>query len=108
MNKRYFRRWFYWRGISRALLYERWGLDMEAPEQTTLDFTTVPHIFGVPRYLYRKAWTALRGRIVEALRGRRTPAFEQELWLCFFAGILRQRFRDTRGRLGHVAVARGA
>ena len=40
LNKRYFRRWFYWRGISRALLYERSGLDMEAPEQTTLDFTT--------------------------------------------------------------------
>ena len=31
LNKAYFRRWFYWRGISRALLYERSGLDMEAP-----------------------------------------------------------------------------
>ena len=40
--KRYFRRWFYWRGISRALLYERAGLDMEAPEQTLLDFAKVP------------------------------------------------------------------
>ena len=108
LNKRYFRRWFYWRGISRARLYERSGLDMEAPEQTTLDFTTVPHIFGVPRYLYRKALTALRGRIVESLRGRHTRAFEHELWLCFFAGIVRQRFRDTRARRGHVAVARGA
>jgi glycosyltransferase involved in cell wall biosynthesis len=108
LNKRYFRRWFYWRGISRALLYERSGLDMEAPEQTRLDFTTVPHIFGVPRYLYRKAWIALRGRIVEALHGRRIRAFEHELWLCFFAGMLRQRFRDTRARRNHVAIARGA
>ncbi len=58
LNKAYFRRWFYWRGISRALLYQRSGLDMEAPERTTLDFSTVPHVLGVPRYLYRKALTA--------------------------------------------------
>jgi glycosyltransferase involved in cell wall biosynthesis len=108
LTKRYFRRWFYWRGVSRALLYERSGLDMEAPEQTTLDFTEVPHILGVPRYLYRKALTSVRGRIVDALGGRRIRAFEHELWLCFFAGIVRQRFRDTRARRGHVAVARGA
>ena len=37
------------------MLYQRAGLDMEAPERTTLDFRTVPHVFGVPRYLYRKA-----------------------------------------------------
>jgi hypothetical protein len=61
LRKAYFRRWFYWRGISRALLYERSGLDMEAPEQTTLDFSTVPHIAGVPRYLYRKALSHVLG-----------------------------------------------
>ena len=44
LNKRYFRRWFYWRGISRARLYEKAGLDMEAPEQTVLDFATVPRV----------------------------------------------------------------
>ena len=50
LTKAYFRRWFYWRGISRAMLYQKAGLDMEAPERTTLDFRTVPHLFGVPRY----------------------------------------------------------
>ena len=54
LNKKYFRRWFYWRGISRAKLYASAGLDMEAPEDPTLDFRTVPHVFGVPRYLYRQ------------------------------------------------------
>ena len=29
LNKRYFRRWSYWRGISRALLYHQRGLDKE-------------------------------------------------------------------------------
>ena len=80
---------------------------MEAPEQTTLDFACVPHVLGVPRYLYRKALTALRRWIVESLRGHRIRAFEQELWLCFFGGIVRQRFRDTRARRGQVALPRG-
>ena len=108
LNKHYFRRWFYWRGISRALLYERAGLDMEAPEQTTLDFSTVPHVCGVPRYLYRKALAAAAAWVRYSLRGRRVEAFEQVLWLCFFAGIVRQRFRDSRGGRTPVPVAGGA
>lgn len=97
LNKRYFRRWFYWRGISRAMLYERAGLDMEAPEQTALDFSKVPHVAGVPRYLYRKALASALGWLRETLRGNAVQAFEHELWVCFFAGIVRQRFHDTRG-----------
>lgn len=68
--KRYFRRWFFWRGNSRALLYERSGLDMEAPEQKTLDFATVPHIAGVPRYLYRRAGSNALGCVTSALPRR--------------------------------------
>jgi glycosyltransferase involved in cell wall biosynthesis len=68
LNKAYFRRWFYWRGISRAMLYEKAGLDMEAPEQTALDFRTVPHVFGVPRYLYRKAIASLAACLRAAIR----------------------------------------
>ncbi|MGH9374519.1 MAG: glycosyltransferase, partial [Vicinamibacterales bacterium] len=99
LSKRYFRRWFYWRGISRALLYQRSGLDMEAPEQTGLDFSTVPHVLGVPRYLYRKALRAAWAWLRETLGGRRTQAFEHELWLSFFAGIVRQCWlRETPGR----------
>ena len=109
LNKRYFRRWFYWRGISRARLYERAGLDMEAPEQSTLDFTQVPHIVGVPRYLYRKALGAVAGWIRETARRRPLEAFEHELWLWFFAGIVQQRARDRRGRgRGVPTVAAGA
>lgn len=98
LSKQYFRRWFYWRGVSRAMLYERSGLDMETPERTPLDFSTVPHIAGVPRYLYRKALTSAGRCVVETLQGRPREAFEHELWVCFFAGILRQRWHDSRAR----------
>jgi glucosyl-dolichyl phosphate glucuronosyltransferase len=96
LRKAYFRRWFYWRGISRALLYERSGLDMEAPEQRLLDFSTVPHVGGVPRYLYRKALSELRQGAVAAVKRDVVAAFEHEVWLWFFAGIVKQRWRDSR------------
>ena len=91
LNKAYFRRWFYWRGISRAMLYEKAGLDMEAPEQTTLDFRTVPHVLGVPRYLYRKALASIAACVRARVRRDAVAAFEHELWVWFFAGIVRQR-----------------
>ena len=102
LRKGYFRRWFYWRGISRALLYERSGLDMETPEQATLDFSTVPHVLGVPRYLYRKALKTAVSWLRATMSRREVQAFEHELWLWFFAGILRQRARDSRRNHHHV------
>jgi len=96
LTKRYFRKWFYWHGISRAILYHNNRLDMESPESTALDFATVPHIAGVPRYLYRTCikkffsiWPALARRDAIA-------SFEDELWLWFFAGIVRQRWKDRQ------------
>jgi glycosyltransferase involved in cell wall biosynthesis len=98
LRKAYFRRWFYWRGISRAMLYERAGLDMEAPERTTLDFSQVPHVLGVPRYLYRRAAENALGWLAATVRRDPVAAFDHDTWLCFFAGIVRQRVRDTRKR----------
>jgi glycosyltransferase involved in cell wall biosynthesis len=95
LRKTYFRRWFYWRGISRALLYERAGLDMEAPEQTVLDFSKVPHFVGVPRYLYRRALSHVARWFRATARRDRVAAFDHEMWLWFFAGILRQRWNDS-------------
>jgi len=96
LTKKYFRKWFYWHGISRAILYQNNRLDMESPESRALDFSKVPHIAGVPRYLFRTCikkvfsiWSALV---------RRDPIarFEDELWIWFFAGIVRQRWKDRQ------------
>jgi glucosyl-dolichyl phosphate glucuronosyltransferase len=104
LNKAYFRRWFYWRGISRARLYDKSGLDMEAPERTTIDFRTAPHVFGVPRYLYRKALSSVRRWIAATVRRDEIAAFDDEVWVWFFAGIVRQRWRD-RGKRGATPAA---
>jgi glucosyl-dolichyl phosphate glucuronosyltransferase len=109
MTKRYFRRWFYWRGISRAMLYAQSGLDMERPEAPALDPRTVPHIAGVPRYLFRTAFVALRDAVRAFLRRDPVASFERELWLWMFAGIVRQRWTDRAiGRAGSAAAGRAA
>jgi glycosyltransferase involved in cell wall biosynthesis len=94
LNKAYFRRWFFWRGISRAMLYAQSGKDMEAPEQTTLDFSRVRHIAGVPRYMFRSALVAMKDSLAARLRGDAVNAFEHELFVWMFAGIVKQRWKD--------------
>ena len=96
LTKNYFRRWYYWRGVSRALLYLQAGSDMEKPEHTTLDFSKVPHIAGVPRYLYRNALVHTRAMVRAFVRRDWAGAFDEEQWLCMFLGILHQRWRDRQ------------
>jgi hypothetical protein len=96
LTKRYFRRWFYWRGISRAMLYQKSGFDMETPERAMPPADARRHLLGVPRYYYRKALVTIARWVMAVSRGDSTGSFEQEIWLSFFAGILRQRFRDRK------------
>ncbi len=96
LTKKYFRKWFYWHGISRAILYQNNRLDMESPERTALDFSKVPHIAGVPRYLFRTCITKFFSIWTAAARGDAIARFEDELWIWFFAGILRQRWKDRK------------
>jgi glucosyl-dolichyl phosphate glucuronosyltransferase len=103
LKKAYFRRWFYWRGVSRAILYAETGLDMESLQPSPVD--SVPHIAGVPRYLFRSAAKAFKQSVHSALKGDQVAAFERELWLCFFAGIVHQRWKDRRLPLARKQMA---
>jgi glycosyltransferase involved in cell wall biosynthesis len=96
LKKQYFRKWFYWHGISRAILYEKFGLDMESPEETALDFSQVPHLAGVPRYLFRTALNHSLAAGRAYARRDAAKAFDHELWLWFFAGVVKQLSRSTR------------
>jgi glycosyltransferase involved in cell wall biosynthesis len=96
LKKRYFRKWFYWHGVSRAILFKQSGVDMESPEATTLDFSKVPQIIGVPRYMYRTCLRKFTEMMTHALRGNTLATFESELWLWFFAGIVARRWKDKK------------
>ena len=99
LEKKYFRRWFYWHGISRAILHENFGPDMEAPEDTVLDFSKVPRIAGVPRYMFRTFLTRLSEMAKATVKNDPARAFDEELWFWFFAGIFRQRWKNR-----HISI----
>ena len=96
LRKRYFRKWSYWHGVSRAILYRQRPIDMQAPEETNLDFSKVRMIFGVPRYMYRSCLESAIATAEQRLKGQRVAAFERELDVWFFLGVLRQRWMDRR------------
>ena len=105
LRKQYFRRWFYWHGISRAILFSKLGVDMDSPDTSQLDFSKVPQIAGVPRYMYRSLATHLREFVRARLRGDEVVAFEHELWLIFFAGIARQRWTERKAAIPSPQVS---
>jgi len=100
LTKRYFRRWLYWHGISRALLFKHGGFDMEEPELEPPPHAGERLVAGVPIHLWAKARRCAGALAWHAVHGRVVTAFEYELWLCFFAGIVRQRWADR-----HFSVA---
>ena len=99
LTRRYFRRWFYWHGITEAIMLE----DLY-PE---LNMATVPRIAGVPRFACRQglaqAWRWLTTRRNDAL-----IALVEELRLLQYIGLFvecwRQRKRAWRA-LPRVAAA---
>ena len=100
LQKRYFRRWFYWHGVSRAMLYQQRPIDMNAPEETNLDFSKVRMIFGTPRYMYRSCLRSGMAWGHAVLNGQKIAAFEHELALWFFLGVVRQRWKDRHQPAG--------
>jgi len=102
LEKKYFRRWLYWHGISRAMLFQQRGFDMEEPELEHPPHAGARQLGGVPVHLYWKALRTLRSLVWHTAIGNSAVAFEYELWLCFFAGVVRQRWADR-----HLPVAAG-
>jgi glycosyltransferase involved in cell wall biosynthesis len=94
LEKRYFRRWLYWHGISRAILFRHGGFDMEEPELQAPPYAGERRVGGVPVHLFAKAVRSTGSLAWHTLRRHVATAFEHELWLCFFAGLVRQRWTD--------------
>jgi glycosyltransferase involved in cell wall biosynthesis len=105
LAKQYFRRWLYWHGISRATLYRHGGFDMEEPELEHPSHAGGRSIGGVPVHLIRKAVRTTRSLVWHTMRLEDAVAFEYELWLCFFAGIVRQRWADRKQPIGEAPAS---
>lgn len=86
LTRRYFRRWWFGKGVSRAAL-ER----MQPITELGIDLRQTPHILGVPRYMYGTAARDLAGLVGHTIARRPADAFRHEMMLAFFAGYVRAR-----------------
>jgi hypothetical protein len=99
LTRSYFLRWFYWHGISRAILYRTTGLHLLEPEGDATH-AGEHHVLGVPASLWRFAARAIASAARRRALGRHDEATQYELLIAFSAGVMRQRFRDRHAPVG--------
>ena len=97
LTRRYFRRWFYWHGKTLARMPEQlYGLDLSA----------VPHVAGVPRFLYRQALQAACGWAWTMGRRDSLGLLIRELECCQFAGFFAESWKLRRARARRTPAPR--
>jgi glucosyl-dolichyl phosphate glucuronosyltransferase len=98
LTRRYFHRWFYWHGISRALIYRDSGRHLLEPESGATHRHET-HVVGVPLSLWRHGVRSAVSAAKRWLLARTDAALHYELAVCFAAGVIVQRLRDRRAPL---------
>ena len=84
LERDYFRRWWFWKGISKARL-ER----VRPVTELGVDLSRVSKIAGVPRYMFRSAIADAAGWIKALVAGRPEDQMRHAMMLCYFAGYCR-------------------
>jgi glucosyl-dolichyl phosphate glucuronosyltransferase len=97
LTRRYFRRWWYWKGVSHARVHQLHGRT-----ELNIDVRHVPRVLGIPRFVYGNVVRNVKGWLVGWVR--RDPAKRAQHWLslAYYAGYCREIWRPTT--LGRPAV----
>jgi len=102
VTRAYFHRWFYWHGISRAVLCRAHHLHLLEPEDSATQ-AGERELARVPLSLWRDAGRAALSAGWRWMTARPDDALEYELRVAFWAGVLRERWRDEKRREGLMA-----
>ena len=84
LTKRYFRRWWFWKGVSRArvdLLHQRTELG--------LDLKEVPYIAGVPRFIWGLLPRSVLHWVRSSLSGDARAAIRHQMHCAYVLGYVR-------------------
>jgi glycosyltransferase involved in cell wall biosynthesis len=102
LTKQYFRRWFYWHGVSRTILHAQTGLDLLEPDAGAA--VPVERCFaGVPLPVWRRLALSGASWLRRRAGGDAAAAFEYELWIAFCSGIVREHWRRRRPRRAAIS-----
>jgi hypothetical protein len=94
LTRSYFRRWWYWKGVSHARVH-----DIHGRTELGIDTRSVPRLLGVPRFVFGSMARNALGWLGALFR--RKPARRAEHWLSlvYYAGYCREIwFPTTLGR----------
>jgi glycosyltransferase involved in cell wall biosynthesis len=84
LTKEYFRRWWYWKGVSRARVDA-----MHGETELGLNLRNVPYLAGVPRFVWGLiARSALRG-VAAGLSRRKRRSMYHQMQCAYAAGYVR-------------------
>lgn len=95
LTRSYFRRWFYWHGVSRAIMNRTAGLHLMDPESTK-SHAGERHLLGAPWSVWWHAFRSLVSAVRRRLLGRTRDAVDYELIVCFCGGVIRELMRQRR------------
>jgi hypothetical protein len=99
LTRNYFRRWWYWKGVSHARLHWLYG-----ETELGLDLHSVPRLFGVPRYLVRSALSDVGGWLAALVRGDGRAQIRHFCELHYIAGYAVEMSRLRRRRVNIQAT----
>jgi glycosyltransferase involved in cell wall biosynthesis len=100
LTRGYFRRWWFWKGISHARLHR-----LQPVTEVGLDLRGVPRVLRVPRYLYGSAARHARAWLGAAVSRDPRRRAEHAMMLLYFAGYLWECRRAPASENGRLVTA---
>ena len=94
MTRSYYRRWWYWKGVARALMQ-----DLHPVTELGVDIRNARLIAGTPPFMWRSAARYVKAWLRAAVSGHRVGRVEAEAKLAYYAGYIRTRAAQRRGRV---------
>jgi cellulose synthase/poly-beta-1,6-N-acetylglucosamine synthase-like glycosyltransferase len=88
LTREYFRRWYYWHGRTMAR--------MAAAIYVGLDLSHVPHVGGVPRFVYRELLGQFRRWLSRAGRKDALALLIEEMTLIEYCGFVAESWRRPK------------
>lgn len=84
LTREYFRRWWYWKGVSKCRLEQRHPVT-----ELGIDMSRVRKLAGIPHFMLGSALRDAAGWAVALLSLDRAALTRHEMMLCYFAGYVR-------------------
>jgi hypothetical protein len=100
LTRDYFRRWWYWKGVSKFRLEQR-----HAITELGIDLNRVHKVAGVPRFMFGSAVRDAGAWFAALLTLDSTARIRHEMMLCFFVGYFRASRAQVTDKRGAGAAA---